>query len=103
MTKDDVIPWFDTTDDISPVLASMQPAAGPIVPASGTPMVLASIRRPVEIIEQLDSLADLDRTWRSDVIRAALTAYIAEQTSPGRDEAERALEVLRRAITHRTS
>jgi metal-responsive CopG/Arc/MetJ family transcriptional regulator len=36
---------------------------------------------------------------RSDVIRDALTAYVVEKTSPvGRDEAEHALDILRRIV-----
>jgi predicted transcriptional regulator len=104
MTKDEVIAWFDTTEDISPILASMRPAAEPITPASGSPMVLASIRLPVEMVEQLDSLADLDRSRRSDIIRAALAAYISARTAPvDQDEAERALDTLRRVVANRTT
>jgi predicted DNA-binding protein len=104
MTKDEVIAWFDSTDDISPALASMSPATEP--PARRgpeIPMMLASIRLPVVLVEQLDSLADLHGVRRSDVIREALAAYVAERTAPvGRDEAEHALEVLRRVVIGRT-
>lgn len=105
MTKDEVIAWFDAADDISPVLKSMVPATEPVIrPANDMPMMLASIRLPVAMVEQLDSLADLDGVRRSDVIREALAAYLAERTSPvGRDEAERALDVLRRIVADRTA
>jgi metal-responsive CopG/Arc/MetJ family transcriptional regulator len=81
----------------------MTPASEPIASSTAeTPMVLASIRLPVAVIEQLDILADLDGTRRSDVIRRALMAYVAQRTSPvARDEAEHALDVLRRVVINR--
>ncbi|GEM_PF-2198435 len=105
MTKDEIIAWFDTAPDISPVLASMTPATEPVArPATDTPMVLASIRLPVVMVEQLDSLADLQGARRSDIIRDALATYINERTSPvDRDEAERALDILRRLVASRAA
>jgi Arc/MetJ-type ribon-helix-helix transcriptional regulator len=104
MTKDEILAWFDKAGDLSPLLSSMTPATEPVArAASETPMLLASIRLPVAMVEQLDSLADLQGERRSDVIRAALAAYIADRISPvGRDEAERALDVLRRVVADRT-
>jgi Arc/MetJ-type ribon-helix-helix transcriptional regulator len=103
MTKDEVIAWFDNTDDISPVLESMKPASEQVQRASKDGrMMLASIRLPVAVVEQIDSLADMAGVRRSDIIREALTAYLAERAAPvGRDEAEHALDVLRRAIAAR--
>jgi metal-responsive CopG/Arc/MetJ family transcriptional regulator len=44
------------------------------------------------------------RSRRSDVIREALSTYVAEKTAPvGRDEAERALGVLRRVVADRAN
>jgi Arc/MetJ-type ribon-helix-helix transcriptional regulator len=100
MSKDEVLAWFDHADDISPVVATMDAAAEPVrrAPSDG-PMMLASIRLPVATVEQLDALAELDGVRRSDVIRDALAAYLRDRTSPiGRDEAERALDVLRRVV-----
>lgn len=104
MTKDEIVTWFKDSDDISAALTSMVRAIEPTTrPASGVPMLLASIRLPAALVEQLDNLADLQGVRRSDVIREALTAYVAEHTSPvGRDEAERALDVLRRVVASRT-
>lgn len=105
MTKDEVLAWFDAADDISPLLKSMAPTAEAVTrPAPGeAPMMLASIRLPVTMVEQLDSLADLDGVRRSDVMREALTAYLRDRTSPvGRSEAEHALDVLRRIVADRT-
>ena len=104
MTKDEVIAWFKTSDDLTPALGPMRPATDTTRrPLPEVPMVLASIRLPVTLLEQLDSLADLQRVRRSDVVREALTAYVTERTAPiGRDEAERALDVLRRVIASRT-
>ena len=105
MTKDEVIAWFRTTNDLSPMLADMQPATEPASrPAPEVPMMLASIRLPVAIVEQLDHLASSQGVRRSDVIREALSSYVAEKTAPvGRDEAERALDVLRRVVADRTN
>jgi Arc/MetJ-type ribon-helix-helix transcriptional regulator len=103
MTKDEIIAWFDSADDLSPVLASMKRATEPAGRAEAEPMMLASIRLPVVLVEQLDSLADLHGIRRSEVIREALAAYVAERTAPiGRDEAERALDVLRRLVANHT-
>jgi predicted DNA-binding protein len=104
MTKDDVIAWFDNAEDISPVLASMTPATEPVTRApADSPMMLASIRLPIVMVERLDSFADMEGVRRSDIVRRALTAYLAEHTAPvGRDEAEHALDVLRRLVVART-
>ena len=65
-------------------------------------MMLASIRLPVVLVEQLDHLAVSQGVRRSDVIRDALSAYVVEKTAPvGRDEAEHALDVLRRVVADR--
>jgi predicted DNA-binding protein len=105
MTKDEVIAWFRTTNDLSPMLADMQPATEPAGRAvTDGPMLLASIRLPVAVVEELDHLASRQGVRRSDIIREALSTYIAEKTAPvGRDEAERALDVLRRVVADRTS
>lgn len=100
MTKDEVINWFRTTRNLAPVLSSMRPATEPAGrPASGIPMTLASIRLPVVLVEQVDRLAEAEGVRRSDVIREALAAYVAEKNAPvGRDEAEHALDVLRKVV-----
>jgi predicted DNA-binding protein len=104
MTKDEIIAWFETTEDISPLLATMTPATEAVQRQSTDgPMMLVSIRLPVAVVERLDSVADLQGVRRSDVIREALAAYLDERAAPvGRDEAERALEVLRRVVADRT-
>lgn len=61
-------------------------------------MMLASIRRPVVLVEQLDHLAASQGVRRSDIVREALTTYVVDQTAPvGRDEAtgERRVRVWR--------
>jgi len=66
-------------------------------------MALVSIRIPVAMVDELDNLADLQGVRRSEVIRTALSAYIRERTSPvGRDEAEQALDILRKLVATRT-
>ena len=103
MTKDEVIAWFNSTDDLSPMVASASPATEPIdQPKQEIPMLLASIRLPVMLVGQLDDLAGVLGVRRSDVIRDALAAYVVDKTAPvGRDEAERALDVLRRVVANR--
>jgi predicted DNA-binding protein len=103
MTKDEVLAWFDSAEDISPVLASTTPVTEPVTRTQAdSPMMLASIRLPVDMVEQLDSFADMEGVRRSDIVRRALTAYLAERTAPvGRDEAEQALDVLRRLVVGR--
>jgi predicted DNA-binding protein len=101
MTKDEVITWFKTSTDLSPMLASITPATEPAT-RTESPMMLASIRLPVDLMEQLDQLAAVQGVRRSDVIRDALAAYVSDHTrAVDRDEAKRALEVLRRIVaTH---
>lgn len=63
------------------------------------PMVIASFRLPASLLTDLDRLADLDHKRRADIVREALTAYVAERTAPvPRGEAERALDVLGRLV-----
>jgi hypothetical protein len=104
MTKEEIITWFDTAADISPLLARTTPAAEPVVRlGSDTPMMLASIRLPVALVEQLDGLAAAQGTRRSDIIRSALIAYVELQTTPvSPDEATRALDVFRRLVADRS-
>ncbi|WP_328340956.1 ribbon-helix-helix domain-containing protein [Micromonospora sp. NBC_00421] len=101
MTKDEVVAWFQHTDSLAPVIRSMT-----ATPASGvapeTPMVLVSTRLPVELVKQLDRLAEQTASRRSDVIRDALSGYVTVRTAPvSHDEAEHALDVLRRVVTAR--
>lgn len=103
MTKDEVVAWFQNTDSLAPVIRSMTaaPATG-VAPES--PMMLVSIRLPVALVEQLDRLAEESVTRRSDVIRDALTGYVTARTAPvSQNEAEHALDVLRRIVTARTT
>ncbi|MEH1016237.1 ribbon-helix-helix protein, CopG family [Micromonospora sp. CPCC 206060] len=103
MTKDEVVAWFQNTDSLAPVIRSMT-AAPPSGVAPETPMMLVSIRLPVPLVEQLERLADQAATRRSDIIRDALTKYITARITPvSRDEAEHALDVLRRIVTDRTT
>ncbi|MBO4159809.1 ribbon-helix-helix protein, CopG family [Micromonospora antibiotica] len=103
MTKDEVVAWFQQTDSLAPVIRSMTatPASGT---APETPMVLVSTRLPVELVKHLDRLAEQAASRRSDVIREALTSYVTVRSEPvSHDEAEHALDVLRRIVTARTT
>ena len=102
-SKDEVIAWFQNTDSLAPVIGSMTAA-----PTSGvapeSPMMLVSTRLPVALVEQLDRLAEQTAVRRSDVVRDALAGYVTARTAPiSRDEAERALDVLRRIVTARNN
>lgn len=103
MTKDEVIAWFRTTDTLAPVIRSMTPSAEPAAdPVPEIPMMLASIRVPVPVVEEVDRLADEDGVRRSDIIREAVGRYIMTRRSPvSPDEAQHALDVLRRVVTAR--
>jgi predicted DNA-binding protein len=103
MSKDEAIAWFATTDSLAPAIRTMTPATDPSGPAPDVPMMLASIRLPVRLAEQLDELASQLGVRRSDVMREALTRFVAEQTAPvARDEAVHALDVLRRVVAKAT-
>jgi Arc/MetJ-type ribon-helix-helix transcriptional regulator len=103
MTKQEIVAWFESADSIASMVASVSPATEPVAPSTGVPMMLASIRLPVVLIDQIDGIAASQGIRRSDVIREALVSYVASRTSPvGRDEAERALDVLRRVVADRT-
>jgi predicted transcriptional regulator len=103
MTKREIIAWFESADSIAPLVATMAPATEPVAPSTGVPMMLASIRLPVVLVDQLDAIAEHDGTKRSEVIREALVSYVESRTAPvARDEAERALDVLRRVVADRT-
>ena len=103
MTKDEIIAWFQTTDSLAPVITTMT-ASPPPAPAPEAPMMLLSIRLPVALVEQLDHLAGQSGSRRSEVIRDALTHHVADRTAPvPRNEAEHALDVLRRLVTTHTS
>ena len=79
MTKDEVIAWFKDTNDLSPILTAMTPAYEPATRPADTPMMLASIRLPVELVEQLDNLAALHGMRRSD----RSTDTLARSRGPG--------------------
>jgi metal-responsive CopG/Arc/MetJ family transcriptional regulator len=54
------------------------------------------------MVEELDGLADVQQARRSDVIREALASYVRERTAPvGPDDAQQALEVLRKVVAGR--
>ncbi|UWZ39461.1 ribbon-helix-helix protein, CopG family [Dactylosporangium roseum] len=103
MSRDEVVAWFDTSEDVSPLLSAVEPVAdGVVSPATDGPMAMISIRLPVAMVEELDGLADAQQARRSDVIREALASYIRERTAPvGPDDAQQALEVLRKVVAGR--
>jgi len=66
--------------------------------------MLISIRLPVSLVMELDELGCQHGVRRSEIIRQALTAYSREHSDPVvSDEAEHALDVLRRLVAlHRS-
>ena len=105
MTKDEIIDWFNTTDSLAPLLATMEPSTEPVEPIGpdGIPL-LTSFRAPVRLMEQVEAIAEVQGVSRSEVIRDALAAYVKEKTAPvGQDEAEHALDVLRRVVENRNA
>jgi metal-responsive CopG/Arc/MetJ family transcriptional regulator len=62
-------------------------------------MGLYSFRLPEGLVETIDALAELDHKRRADLVREALTEYVTARTAPvERDEAQRALEILRKIV-----
>jgi predicted transcriptional regulator len=103
MSKDEVVAWFNAAEDVSPLLSAVTPVSDEVAsPATDGPMALISIRLPVAMVDELDSFADMGHTRRSDIIRDALASYIKDRTAPvGPDDAEQALEVLRKVVAGR--
>ena len=83
MTKEEIIEWFDTTEDHSALLATMVPSTEPVEPLGpdGIPFLL-SVRVPLPLIEKVEAIADARGVSRSEIIREALAAYVAEKTTP---------------------
>ena len=100
MTKEEIIEWFDTTEDHSALLATMVPSTEPVEPPGpdGFPLLL-SVRLPIPLVEKVEAIAEAQGVSRSEIIREALVAYVAEKPSPvSRDEARHALDVLSRVV-----
>ena len=93
----------DTSEDVSPLLSAVEPVAdGVVSPAADGPMAMISIRLPVAMVEELDGLADAQQARRSDVIREALASYVqGADRAGGSDDAQQALEVLRKVVAGR--
>jgi predicted DNA-binding protein len=104
MTKEEIIEWFNTTDGKSALIATMVPSTAPVAPLGPDGMMLlTSIRVPLRLMEQIEAFAEAAGASRSEIIRDAMAAYVREKTTPvGRDEAEHALEVLRKVVEGRT-
>jgi len=103
MTKEEIIEWFDTTEDHSALLATMEPSTVPVEPPGpdGFPLLL-SVRLPIPLVEKVEAIAEAQGVSRSEIIREALVAYVAEKTSPvAQEDATHALEVLRRVVEER--
>jgi predicted DNA-binding protein len=103
MTEDEVVAWFRSAKELTTLLGDTLPA--PATSGLGTSatsatsadvsMMLVSIRLPVMLVEQLDQLANSRGVRRADVIREAISVFVA-------DEPERAMDVLRRVVGDRS-
>ncbi len=103
MTKDEILEWFDNTKDLSPLIRTMRPDTEEVRRSPNPPMMLASIRLPVEMVYRIDEFAEGDGVTRSDLVRDAIAAYIVDRTKDvSRDEAEQALAVISRIVHERT-
>jgi predicted transcriptional regulator len=103
MSKEEVVAWFNAAEDVSPLLSAVTPVSDAVAsPVADGPMALISIRLPVAMVDELDGLADMEHTRRSDIIRDALASYIKDRTTPvGPDDAQQALEILRKVVAGR--
>ena len=105
MGRDEIVAWFSNAPDseLAEVIRTAQPAeaATAVGPAADTsiPLLLTSIRLPVELVQGLDEVAAAEGINRSEAIRWAVTDFLRDRrgaVTPA--EAERALDVLRRLV-----
>jgi Arc/MetJ-type ribon-helix-helix transcriptional regulator len=102
MSKDEIIAWFRNASSLVPLMDGLAASTDPAGPPPEVPMMLVSIRLPVALVTQLDDLARQDKLRRSEIIREALVEYAHERTAAvDFDEAEHALDVLRRIVAVR--
>ena len=102
MSRDELLAWFEAPDvDLRPLFDRMVPSTEPV--AEVPPMHLTSIRLPVELMDQVDRYATVHQMTRSEVIRDALLALLAQVNPGGSDDVIHALDVIRRALTDRAA
>ncbi len=112
MSKEQAITWFTQApdDDLAEVVRTARPVIGSSRPVDDSrstqpvgevpiPLMLTSIRLPVELVGWLDEIAAAEGMNRSEAIRTAVAAFVRHRRG-GVDasEAERALDVLRRVV-----
>jgi predicted DNA-binding protein len=105
MSRDQAVEWFANAsdDELADVVRTARRPVGRVVPASSDaaaiPLMLTSIRLPVDLVAQLDEVAAAEGINRSDAIRTAIAGYVRERHGVvSAAEAEHALEVLRRVV-----
>jgi predicted transcriptional regulator len=105
MSKAEIVTWFSTAPESSvvEVLRAAHEVDDPPAatrPDDGSiPLMLTSIRLPVELVRSLDAVAAVEGVNRSEAIRLAIAEFVRQRTgevSPS--EAERALDVIRRVV-----
>jgi hypothetical protein len=105
MSKAEIVRWFSTAPEASlvEVLRGAHKVDDPPTatrPDDGSiPLMLTSIRLPVELVRSLDAVAGAEGLNRSEAIRFAIAEFVRQRTgevSPS--EAEHALDVLRRVV-----
>lgn len=106
MSKDEIVEWFVTAGDgdLAEVVRTAQPVRNTVAPQSGSgdsaiPLLLTSIRLPVDLVAGLDEVAAAEGTTRSEVIRLAVAALLRQRRGEVSGvEAEQALEVFKRLV-----
>lgn len=105
MSRDQAVEWFSeaSDEDFAEVVRTARRPTGDTRRAAGSeaaiPLMLTSIRLPVDLVGQLDEVAAAQGLNRSEAIREAVAAYVQERRGGiSVSEAEHALDVLRRVV-----
>lgn len=109
MSRDEAVEWFAqaSDDDLAEAVRTAHRPVDEFKPRpageAAIPLMLTSIRLPVELVRQLDEVAAAEGLNRSEAIRSAVAAYVRQcQGDVDVSEAERALEILRRVVGEHT-
>lgn len=109
MSKDQIVDWFTRAPDadLAEVVRTAQRIEEPstATPAEvSIPLMLTSIRLPVELVRSLDEVAATAGLNRSEAIRLAVAEFVQQRHGGvSSSEAERALDVLRRVVGEHVS
>jgi predicted DNA-binding protein len=110
MSRDQALSWFiDAPEaDLAEVVRTARPVKDDAEDVArvetAIPLMLTSIRLPVELVRFLDEVAAAEGVTRSEAIRQAVARYVGDRrggVSPS--EAQHALDVLRRVVGEHAS